>query len=55
VHDCDWRSQSLNPGIGITQSQNNGFRQPCEDQKTNGRIRAGALVEPAAVSINKVF
>src|SRR5262249_29711609 len=26
----------------------NGFRKPCEDQNTNGRIRAGALVEPAA-------
>src|SRR5215813_4863180 len=46
--DCNWRSQSLNPGIGITQSQSNGFRQPCENQNTDGRIRAGALVEPAA-------
>src|SRR5262249_46698608 len=47
-NDCNWRSQSLNPGIGITQSQSNGFRQPCENQNTDGRIRAGALVEPAA-------
>src|SRR6516225_2782501 len=46
--DCNWCSQSLNPGIGITQSQSNGFRQPCENQNTDGRIRAGALVEPAA-------
>src|SRR5262249_40996121 len=48
LNDSDWPSQSLNPGIGITQSRSNGFRQPCEDQNTDGRIRAGALVEPAA-------